>query len=422
MTTPSGNFETYKYTATEDIKLVACVLASNYTLEFSKEDAVNTRLDKIDNEIDVINEKLDDIDDTIVLSKSGSYYQKIEYDFKKYGCYKVTLKTSSVAKVNFSGLVDASDVSNPEYGFALNVGESILWTPQKDYEALYYGVAGSSEVDVVIYGNKIMSESHIFYCGPTREYTKLVDAINAATLFMDSVLYVDPGAYDLVSAFGDDYFANLTELNTLAGIQLKNRIRIVFSPNSFVKCHYLGDNEHAKEQFSPFNTGMFGFTIENLHLEASNVRYCVHDERSGSPEECQSIYDGCYMSLDNTNNDAWPNSSCIGGGLGSNHRVDVRKSIFLPMGNGLLVGIYYHGAGSSNDFRYCVTITDNYLEDGVIEFQLNTEMQTKDSHFLVSGNNVPNDSRLSPNSAIQKAGNAYNNNVVYEWNNIVRTV
>jgi hypothetical protein len=165
---------------------------------------------------------------------------------------------------------------------------------------------------------------------------------------------------------------------------------------------------------------MFGFTIENLHLEASNVRYCVHDERSGGPEECQSIYDGCFMSLDNTNNDAWPNSSCIGGGLGSNHRVDIRKSIFHSIGNGLLVGIYYHGAGSSEDFRYLVTISDNYLESGVIEFQLNSEMLTKNCHFLVCGNNVPYDERLSTNSAIQKAGTAYTHNVVYEWNNVIR--
>lgn len=48
MTTTSEQFETYQYTAANDIKIVLCVLASNYTLVFDYPDNIEAKLENID--------------------------------------------------------------------------------------------------------------------------------------------------------------------------------------------------------------------------------------------------------------------------------------------------------------------------------------------------------------------------------------
>jgi len=362
----------------------------------------------------------DKIDDSVYLTSSGSYaYKKIEYDFQAFGFYKVTVKSTTAASIGFQGLVDATSESG-EYQFTLKSGESILWTPAKSYKALYFGATGSFSIEVEIYGPSTINKVHTFYCGPTRQYTKFTDAIKAATLYMNSVLFVDEGVYDIISELGADYF-NMTESNYSAGPVLKNGIKVIATPGTRIVCNYTGDNNTVMTVFSPLNSGPYGFTLSGVHIEASRVRYAIHDELNSTaiPSKCR--YENCFMSLDNSNNPVWRNASCIGGGLAAHEVVDVLDSIFHPIGNEYKNGIYYHEAATAQDFDFKINIAGNYLVDGAIIFQMSNEMQGKNNYITVHDNNVPNDARLSSGSVVVKDGGAFTTNVVLEWNNIKRS-
>ena len=372
--------------------------------------------DGLDKEIEQIKEK---VDDSIFLRTTGNYsYKRIEYDFKAFGFYKVTVESTSASKVDFQGLVNASDDSG-DYLFSLKSGESILLTPTKTYQALYVGAAGSYIVNVEIYGPSTINTIHTFYCGPTRQYTKITDAIKAATLYMNSVLFVDAGEYDIINELGADYF-NMTESNYSAGPILKNGIKVIATPGAKIVCHYTGSNETVMRVFSPLNAGPYGFTLSGVHIEASRVRYAVHDELNSSKIPTKCRYENCFMSLDNSNNPVWGNASCIGGGLAAHAVVDVLNSIFHPVSNGYKNGISYHEAVTAQDFDFKINVAGNYLIDGAIIFQMSNQMQGKNNYITVHDNNVPNDSRLPSGSAVVKDGGAFTTNIVLEWNNTVR--
>lgn len=363
-------------------------------------------------DVEVIEEFGNSMAATQIAYKQGSYYQSLVYNFKAGIVYEVYLKSSSAASILFYGLEDAEDTSQQTYQFKLDAGSRILWTPTKDFEALRYGVNGSSEVVVYAYdGLANLGLNHVFFCGHNRTLNTLKAGIEEATKYMDSVLYVDDGEYDLIEEFGNEYFASLNSNSTMSGLQLKNRIKVVFSPNARVLCHYTGDNQYVKSLFSPFNSAQFGFELVNLHLECSNVRYGVHDERNGGKELCRSWYKNCYIELDNTNNTAWVNASCIGGGLGSNHSVNIEGCYFKPRSNNGQTGVYWHNSNdnSNSDFSSYLVIANNYVDGGTINIQSSRNDSSKYTYIFINGNN------LSANPVLEIT----NKTIVKSWNNTI---
>lgn len=259
----------------------------------------------------------------------------------------------------------------------------------------------------------------IFYCGQDRPYTTLKSAIEAATSVMDGVLYVDSGIYDLIEEFGSDYFDSLTSTSDLAGLSLRNRIHIVFSPNAVVKCHYTGNNEWVMKMFSPFNAGKYGFTIENLKLEASRCRYAIHDEYASDKDVSKSKYVNCSIKFDNTNNPYW-SKTIIGGGLGCATEIDIQGCTFECVGDG--AAVYYHqvAGGSVTDYASVINIKNNYIVSGIIELDFTKENASNPTVVQISGNSVPADSRIDENG-IYKFGNSFTYNKVYAWNNEIRS-
>ena len=263
--------------------------------------------------------------------------------------------------------------------------------------------------------------SKVFYCGPTREITTLKEGIETATQYMDSTLYVDPGVYDLVSEFGQDWFDNLDSLWTLVGLRLKNRIHVIFSPNSKVISHYTGSNQYAQSLYSPFNAGEYGFTLENLNLECSRCRYGIHDERNGHTEQYKSHMINCNIYIDNSENDYWSSRYCIGGGLGSNAEVIVENCIFetdLPNNVG---SVYYH---QSNDLD-----NDNYASKIVIKnktgaVQINESRSgsvSGDTIVIVEGNSFPKKYPNTDDQGVLFNTSGTETTKLYDWNNIIRS-
>jgi hypothetical protein len=216
----------------------------------------------------------------------------------------------------------------------------------------------------------VSNGKHEFYCGANRELSTLKAGIEKATQYMDSVLYVDAGEYDLVSEFGQSWFDNLTSTSYMAGLQLKNRIHIIFSANAHVVSHYSGSNQYAHTLYSPFNAGEYGFTIENLNLDCSNCRYCVHDERNSAAEQYSAHYINCNFYLDNTENADWSyQSHQIGGGLGTNASIIFENCTFNNASPENRWGLYYHIPNvARTNYKSEVVVKDCWFEAGTVMF------------------------------------------------------
>ena len=189
------------------------------------------------------------------------------------------------------------------------------------------------------------------------EFTSLVDAINYATQFMDSTVYVGDGEWDILSELGDDYLATVG--STKRGIYLKNRIHLICSTRSKITANYTGDVSGVKQWLSIFNTGEYGFTLENATLEGSNIRYIIHDERDQDADAYTNKYINTSMYFDNSGNDAWNSKAVIGGGLGRDGYILIDGCIFESVGGFNVVT--YHNTGA-NSGKSTINIRNCYFK------------------------------------------------------------
>lgn len=255
------------------------------------------------------------------------------------------------------------------------------------------------------------------------DYTSLLAGILYATESMDSTVYVRAGVYDLISEFedyyGTDFFTNYSS-SDIKGIILKNRVSVIFDTQAHVSFNYTGDNNNVKSFFSPFNSGAYGFTLDNLDLKASNCRYNIHDERASNTDGYKNTYKNCSLYIDNSKNTAWSSRQCIGGGLGTNGNIIVENCIFESIGlpdTGYGV-VSWHNSKSSKA-KNNMTISGNYIK-GKGTFRLSWYGNSKDISVALVNNN-------SFGSAIQSRaetndGTSPNvNTEIIEWNNVIRT-
>lgn len=288
---------------------------------------------------------------------------------------------------------------------------------------------GSLVVDVASITEELdsLSVGPTFYCGASRELSTLKAGLEAATQFMNATLYVDPGTYDLISEFGSAWFEALDGTKTLVGLQLKNRVHVIFSPNSKVVSNYTGDNEYAQSLYSPFNAGEYGFTLENLTLECSRCRYAIHDERNGGTEIYKSHYINCNVYIDNSENNHWSSRCGIGGGLGANAEVIIENCVWgsdNPDTSNARNAVYYHLSNSTTNanHRAFVTIKDNYFKTGCIQLDPGRLTTTaENSTFVITNNSFEKVYIGADEQGVFHASFDLTTNDLYEWNNSIRT-
>lgn len=255
------------------------------------------------------------------------------------------------------------------------------------------------------------------------DYTSLLEGILYATESMYSTVYVRAGDYDLVSEFegyyGSDFFANYSS-SDVKGIILKNRVSVIFDTMAHVTFNYTGDNDNVKSQFSPFNSGKYGFILDNLHLEASNCRYGVHDERGSATDGYKNVYRNCSMYLDNSGNTGWDSKQCIGGGLGTNGDILVENCIFESVGiSDNRYGIVSWHNSASGDAKSNIVITGNYFK-GKGTFRLSWYGNSTDiTNALVSNNSFG--SAIQSRAETSDGTSPNVNTEIIEWNNVIRT-
>ena len=250
------------------------------------------------------------------------------------------------------------------------------------------------------------------------DFNKLIDAIEYAEKWMDSVIYIGDGTWDLLSELGSEYVESAS--NSKRGIYLKNRIHLIGSSRSLITAHYKGSNQQTKTWLAPFNSGEYGFTLENITLESSNLRYSVHDERDTSAEPYTNKYIDCNFKTDNSNGGL---RQCIGGGLGRDGHIFIRGCIFNSVTANHNSAVSYHNTwykgGTGKSF---IDIQNSYVKGtGTFRFSWfgdSTEM----TQVLCANNSVGSQIQFIQETTDTSLGVAIDivNMELFAWNNEVR--
>lgn len=130
------------------------------------------------------------------------------------------------------------------------------------------------------------------------------------------------------------------------GMSIGNDVRIIGTPGSSIEAHSSADNQY----YSVFYAGNGNFELINVKINASRMRYCVHDDPpqdyAGTP--ARHIYRECDMYIDNTENTIWPNHQCIGGGLGQHTTIVIENCTFDAANPDSSLGLVsYHNNGEA---------------------------------------------------------------------------
>lgn len=334
--------------------------------------------------------------------------------------------TDNTVFINVDGMLEGGTYE--QLASKISVGSFAYFTALSNYTGLRITISTPSSTGyyTITAHNKLndILRNKVFYCGATRELSTLKAGLETATQYMDSTLYVDPGVYDLVEEFGQSWFDNLDGLWTGIGLILKNRVHVIFSPNSKVISHYTGSNEYAQSLYSPFNCRDYGFTIENLTLECSRCRYCVHDERNGHTEQYKSHFINCSMKIDNSENDYWTSRYCIGGGLGSNAEVIVENCTFETDDSDNVGAVYYHQSNDLDNDNYAskLTIKDNYFITGAVQVNDSRSSGSTSGNtiWMITNNSFPKKYAGTDDQGIRN-NNTSPTTIVNAWNNDIRS-
>lgn len=233
-------------------------------------------------------------------------------------------------------------------------------------------------------------------------------------------IIVTPGLYDLTDEF-KDVFTSMSG----NGINLNGYGRIIFSSGCYVKCNYKPTGNEEQDNwvytnFSPFyKYGEGNLTIEGLNIEASNCRYCIHDDTSSLAKQYYVEYNNCIMKYTrsagtDTNHNFY--MACIGGGLGQHTTIKINGGIYECVDNAGTRDappITYHNGGNSNcDNR--LYYKNVLLPTGHFRFGYYGE-STHKSIITITGCKTKSATVIEAETADSKI----NNFELYEWNNIV---
>lgn len=205
--------------------------------------------------------------------------------------------------------------------------------------------------------------------GEGKQYERLRDGIAAGMARKGSTVVVYAGTYDLTEEFAEEIAAETGGQN---GIALGNDITVKFMAGAYVTALCDNTSSWVYNNFSPFYT-TGSYTLENANIKASNTRYCLHDEMSGSGTYKVHIKN-CKMEYANTHSDI-SYVQCIGGGLGEHGYVFIeggqyKCSTTVGIGaygtygtpNNCQQPISYHnGSAATCDGK--IVIKDVYLAD-----------------------------------------------------------
>lgn len=279
-------------------------------------------------------------------------------------------------------------------------------------------IRAKSRIDELEDKTNLVSEVIIIAKDGNGDYTTLREGISEAIKNNHRNVYVNDGVYDLLEEFSDVFSQTLT---TQQGIKLENDVHVIFSSNAKVTCLYDGQSVDKVEFFSPFYGGENGgFTLENLNIESTNTRYCVHDDQPRATKVRNNNYINCIMKMDNTTGVRNWYPQCIGGGCSNSLKVLIRgcyfKSKFAE--NNIAPLVSYHNTKELENPKANIFVENNYFADNGT-FRATYYGDTgKVSIAIVNGNSCG----AMPYVEYEVPGAATPQNFeLISWNNEIRT-
>lgn len=266
----------------------------------------------------------------------------------------------------------------------------------------------------------LKSSGKTYEVGTGKEYTSILDALTDAMEYDNSIVHVYPGVYDLIeeykSLYGDTYFDDYSYATSgMGGIFLKNNVHIIFDANTTVTLNYTGSNTDVQTYFSAFNAGAKGFTIENMNLETTNIRYAIHDEMNGNETPNHNRYINCKIKHDSSGT-TWGAHQCIGGGFGASSMIEIEGCHFNAIGANHAVSYHNSNKPNATNYKSKIEMHNCYFENGSFYIG-NYGNGTTVSEAYVSNCSFKN---IVP-SYYYNASNGADNGKLIAWNNEIRT-
>lgn len=247
------------------------------------------------------------------------------------------------------------------------------------------------------------------------DFDSLVEAIEEATKYMDSIVYVGAGTWDIIEELGAEYVESVSSIKR--GVYLKNRIHLIFNPKAVVECIYTGSRADTIAWLSAFNAGQYGFTLEGANIITENIRYSVHDERDQDADAYTNVYRNCIM-YHNSSYEQGGQNQCIGGGLGLNGHIVIDGCVFEnPQKENTGLVSYHNSAGSNAksliDVHGCYVKGTNTMRFRYYGATPSTQKTT----ILCHGNSLGANILFGP----ETEGSANENMELLTWNNEIRS-
>lgn len=318
--------------------------------------------------------------------------------------------------------VSSSDITTwTQYGFVMlegtdNIVTNPVSTSQYPYNTTVFFADNLKLSNGISIGEALETASKVYYVEKdgSGDYDSLVAAIQEAVKYNNSIVYVGAGTWDIVDEFGSTYMEAVTSNPLTWGLELKNNVHVIGTAKTIIQAKYTGTTQNTREYFSAFNAGAYGFTLENVTIDADNIRYVIHDDRgSGGSTPYVNKYINCNMKLTN----GYYGDTAIGGGLGINGTIEIRNCRFEGSAGTHRLA-YYHGNNYSGETgAKCTIIVEGcyFAGDGsfdVTKYGDSTEMSTA----YLSNNSF--------GSAPQVTSGSYapqDNMQIVAWNNEIRT-
>lgn len=155
----------------------------------------------------------------------------------------------------------------------------------------------------------------------------LLRTVKSAEKYRDSVVILDSGTYDIVSEFidyyGETFFTNYSTSNPDGwGLVIGNGMTLRGLSNAVINCDCSAyDAQNVYYYFSPLMLSS-DCTLENLTINATNCKYCVHDDWYVKTITAKHEYKNCKM------NHTGRGIRCIGGGLTNASEIIIKDCLF----------------------------------------------------------------------------------------------
>lgn len=250
---------------------------------------------------------------------------------------------------------------------------------------------------------------------------ELLECIEISHTVKMTICLMD-GVYDLISGLGASYFENAPSQNF--GPVLCNDVEIVGGEGAVITANYTGGNANVMTYFAAFNAGKCvypwtlygGFSLKNVHLEGSKIRYLVHDENNQHDIPYHNVYDGCYFYFDNSGNTSWGSQAIIGGGLGKHGYIEIKNCVFrTPTLASRSAVVSYHNSLAVGAKSHII-LTGNLIAPLNAVFRLGYHGTSEEKTLVLATNNKWGG---TPSVSAETSSDTVNNFDLQEWNNVV---